>query len=123
MKVTNGEIRSLCKWGKNTDYRVVGVESVTKTVSHEIPLTTGVIGRGFPIYLFGFEKYYTDTNRYKNGGYWILKSEYIENRPRYSITVTYNVLDVEFTKHGKEEIARRYNLHKRNMEKYARLMG
>ena len=123
MKVTNREIKSLCNWGKYVDYRVVGVESVTKTVSHEIPLTTGVIGTGFPIYLFDFKDYYMNTNKYRRGGYWILKSEYIENRPRYSITVTYNVLDVEFTEHGKEEIARRYNLHKRNMEKYARLMG
>lgn len=119
---------SILKTFGNRDYTIINEEEITKNISHNIPVTTGYYGCfHFPSYLKGFEDYY--NKKVENWGShiticgWRLKPEYLENRPQYTISVTYTLYDVEFTKKGKDKIKRRYNIHKHNLEKYANLMG
>ena len=109
---------------KFNDYEIIGREMVTKIISHPLPLVTGggYYSNGFPKYLQGFENYYNHiqtrwTDRYE------LKEEYAENRPIYTYTVTYEEIDVEFTKKGKEKITKRIAFHKKGLAKYHRLLG
>lgn len=109
-------------------FNIIGREVITRTVFHKIPYETGYYNGEFPKYLAGFEHYYEERHRenwWSSGhtSYWHIKPEYEDNRPQYSISVTYVECEVEFTEKGKKEIERRYNIHKRNLEKYARLMG
>lgn len=126
MKVSKNALQYFYPWGKDADYHIIGKEEVTRTVSHKIPLTTGFYEQHFPKYLKGFEGCYnrhTDVYGRRAINRWTIKPEYIDDRPHYSISVTYTEYEVEFTEKGKKEIERRYNIHKRNLEKYARLMG
>ena len=105
-------------------YDVISTEKVTKTFQKLVPWTT--MGNncdedGFPLYLAGCKEFYNKpTHRW---GAWTLKNEYAENRPTYFITITYEAYEIELTPEGKKEVERRYKIHKRNMEKYAKLLG
>ena len=106
-------------------YDVISTEKVTKTITKRVPYTTGYYGdydeNGFPKYLKGCEEFYLKPNHKWEP--WRLKPEYETNRPTYSTTITYEVLEIKLTAEGKKEVERRYNIHKRNMEKYAKLLG
>lgn len=106
-------------------YDVIRTEKVTKTFTKPVPYTAGWACNcdedGFPKYLAGCKDYYNHpTHKWQP---FQLKPEYEDNRPTYSITITYEVLDIELTEEGRKEVERRYNIHKRNMEKYAKLLG
>lgn len=121
---------SMILYNKKLKQFVNGVEKysytiATKVVTKPIPLETGYGDEydedGFPLYLKEFKKYYEKSRSYYWNP-WKLQKEYIDNRPTYTIKVSYKTYDVEFNDFGKKEIERRYNIHKRNMEKYAKLM-
>ena len=117
MRTTYSKIKFLMH---TFDYVIVNRETVTKTVHHKIPTTVGAFTTHFPEYLKGFEKYY-NLNYSEWGGTLYdsdIKPEYMFNRPEYSYEVTYEVLDIELTEVGKKKVQFRYDLHKRNMEKY-----
>ncbi len=126
MKVKKSELKSLVEgiYRFKGDYIVVGTENFTKTIHHPIP---GVTRRrdgkdGLPDYLKGFENYYR-TSDYFGMIYYCIKDEYKENRPEYEIEVTSQIVDIRLTEIGRKECERRFNIHKKNMEKYARLLG
>lgn len=99
-------------------YSIVSERMETKTVTNPIPYTTGIYESQFPTYLKGFEDYYEKVSRFAP---WRLKDK--KNRPCYTITVSYPVYDIKLKPNGEKEFQRRYQMHKRNMEKYARLLG
>ena len=125
MKVTCSQIKNLYSSGKHPQYKVLKEERKNVIVAHKIPFSTGFFLNDFPNYLKGFEEYYEEKivrfSRYTRR-YWELKPQYKENRPSYTFEAISYVLDIELTEEGKKEIQRRYNIHKRNMEKYANLM-
>lgn len=127
MKVKYSILKTLDGFNCPPSYTVISKEEVTKNISHNIPITTGFCCSRIPSYLKGFEDYYNEEvqtwGSHTTIRGWRLKPEYLENRPQYTISITYTLYDVEFTKKGKDEIKRRYNIHKRNLEKYASLMG
>lgn len=105
----------------NGDYTIKSVRKVTKLIKAQIPYTTGgyFYGDEIPSYLAGFEDYYTFTPSPWGGApFYKLKKEYEKARPYYSIEITYNEFDVEFTEAGKAKMEQRYAQHKRLMEKY-----
>lgn len=106
-------------------YKVISREPVIKMISKPVPHTAGWSCNcdedGFPLYLAGCKDYY-DRPAHKWQSFQ-LKPEYEDNRPTYSVRIAYEVLDIELTAEGKAEVERRYNIHKRNMEKYAKLLG
>lgn len=109
-------------------FTVINREEVEKVVSHKIPHETGYYNGEFPKYLAGFEHCYEERHRknwFYSGHtpYWRLKPEYEDNRPLYTIKITYTELDITLTDEGREEVQRRYEIHKRNAEKYHRLLG
>lgn len=129
MIVTSKQIMYLCGGNsKYTDYKVLSSMKVTKTVRHKIPKDSSRRDNkgGLPDYLKGFEDYY-DEWRWCDGRYryYTIKREYIDKalRPEYEIEVTYELLDIELTEKGKKECERRLNIHKKNMERYALLLG
>lgn len=127
MKIRKSELKSLVEgiYKFKGDYIVMGTENVTKIVHHPIPkITRKQDGKaGFPNYLKGFEDYY-NVRDILGATYYLLKDEYDdENRPEYEIEVTSQIVDIRLTKRGREECERRFNIHKKNMEKYARLLG
>lgn len=125
MKVTCNQIQNLYSYGKHPHYKVLNEERKSVIVTHKIPFTAGTLTGFFPSYLKGFEKYYEHKSiKFSRFKYecWELKPEYKENRPSYTFEAISYVLDIELTEEGKKEIQRRYNIHKRNMEKYASLM-
>ena len=116
LQVTARTLRSFNVWGCPY-YNLIDTKTVTKTVERSIPTCTED-NKKFPTYLTGF------AHCYNRGAYvFTLKPEYQNNRPKYSITVSYEVYTIEFTDIGRKEIARRYKIHKRNMDRYAKLMG
>ena len=123
MKTTKSVLKSFCNYSKDyKNYEIIDSEKVTRTVTHKIPFETTAFYAGEKSYLSGFEAYYEKIDHYPFSPHWRLRSEYVKNRPTYSIEITYNLLTVEFTEQGKERIKYRYELHRRNMEKYAKLM-
>lgn len=118
MKTTWSKIKTLDR----SRYTIVATEKKTATVKRPLPYRTGWDRTHFPNYLAGFENYY-ECKTFYGGAIWALKLEYWKNRPTYTQTIEFDLLDVEFTEEGKKEIQRRYELHKRNMEKYARLLS
>lgn len=128
MKVSYSQIKYLgCLRvaGHSCDaYKVISHEPVIKMISKPVPYTTGLSCNcdedGFPLYLAGYKEFY---NKLPHRWGWTLKNEYAENRPAYSITITYEAYEIELTAEGKAEVERRYKIHKRNMEKYAKLLG
>ena len=126
IKTTYSKIKTLNHYNGPVNYVVMEKETVTKVKQCKIPYETWYHTE-FPKYLKGFEQYYNKVVE-KNfwggvGEYWKLKDEYKENRPMYSIVLTYDLLTIELTEEGKTEVERRYEMHKRNMEKYASLLG
>ena len=120
MKVTFTTVQYL--WSQH--YHIISEERVTEEFTKLCPKTTGWNwDTDFPKYLAGCEKYYQPRTEKYGANQWELKPEYRENRPTYKITITYTLYDVELTANGKREATRRYNIHKRNMEKYAKLLG
>lgn len=130
MKTTRTQISTLndVAWGRyDAHYWVNSRTEVTKEVRHKIPYEPGWFTNKFPKYLAGFEdcyemRYHTDWGK-GSRPYWHLKPEYEDNRPLYTIKITYTELDITLTDEGREEVQRRYEIHKRNLEKYARLLG
>jgi hypothetical protein len=126
MKVTHSQVKYLTYWRNFTHYYVVkNKEQKTITIQHKIPFVTGVYAPAFPQYLKGFEHCYDSAQErgcYYTYNKWVLKPEYAENRPLYSFTTTVEIMDIELTEAGKEEVQRRYELHKRNMDRYERLL-
>ena len=125
MKVTHNQVKYLKSWS-DTYFITKGTEEKTITVQHKIPRVTGVFENHFPNYLQGFEQYYdlVPMRAYLSvHNRWVIKPEYEENRPLYSISTTIEILDIELTEEGKKEVQRRYELHKRNMEKYESLLN
>lgn len=127
MKVKKSELKSLVEgiYRFKGDYIVVGTEEVKKIVHHPIPIITRIQdGKAdFPNYLKGFEDYYNVKN-ILGATYYLLKDEYEDdNRPEYEIEVTSQIVDIRLTERGRKECERRFNIHKKNMEKYARLLG
>jgi len=98
-------------------YNIVSQETVTETVDREIPKRAGKDGI-FPEYLAGFENCYT-----LNGATYTLNSEFEENRPTYTVEITYERFNVEFTEDGEAEIARLCTLHTKAAEWFRALMG
>jgi hypothetical protein len=90
-------------------------EPQTKTIERPLPFETGIKGE-FPKYLKGYEQYYDE--RFFS---WYLKSEYIRNRPFYTITITYHFYDVELNKIGKKYVDRQLKLHERLFKEYQKL--
>jgi len=116
MRVTKSVLNRF--WWKS--YEIISEEKVTKVVYHPIPFSTGFSrSNQFPQYLKGYEDYY---ERIDNRRKLYLKEQYQNCRPQYAYTVTYTIYDVEWKDYAKQEIARRYASHKKNMEFYARLM-
>lgn len=124
IKTTYSKIKTLKHYCGPVNYVVMEKETITKAKQCKIPYETW--SNKFPKYLKGFEQYYdkvTVKNYWGVEEYWKLKDEYKENRPMYSIVLTYDLLTIELTEEGKTEVKRRYEMHKRNMEKYASLLG
>ena len=127
MKTTYSNIKSLYYGDFRGSYiKVNGREEKSITVTHKLPYTTGRGCSELPSYLKGFEKYYNFIPYNSGWSYprfmWILKEGYRENRPTYTFETTVEIFDVDFTENGKAELKRRYEMYKRNMEKYARLL-
>lgn len=106
-------------------YKVISREPVIKMISKPVPHTAGWSCNcdedGFPLYLAECKNYYNrPAHKWQP---FQLKPEYEDNRPTYSVRIAYEVLDIELTAKGKKEVERRYKIHKRNMEKYAKLLG
>lgn len=129
MKCTWTEIGTLCQLWKDGHfsygYNIISREMVTKTITKPVPMTTGwgCSENEFPEYLKGCEQFYSYNHISRYSADWELKPEYRENRPTYSVEISYELVEVEFTPEGEKEIKRRYNIHKRLMERYGRLMG
>ena len=104
------------------DYNITDVEEKKTTVCHKLPYYTSVFYYNENSYLKGFEEYYEKLKG--SYGDYRLKNEYIniENRPVYSIDITYKVYTVVFTSFGKEKIKARYEMHKKQMERYTKMM-
>lgn len=126
MKVTHSQVKYLTYWRNFTHYYVVkSKEQKTITVQHKIPFVAGAFAPEFPQYLKGFEHCYDSAQEraaFHTYNKWVLKPEYAENRPLYSFTTTVEIMDIELTEEGKKEVQRRYELHKRNMDRYERLL-
>lgn len=99
------------------DYTIIAERSVTKIVTPRLPFTSysKCVEKG---YLKDYAQFYN-----RNGIYYTLKDEYKDNRPTYSIEVTFKRYDIELTKQGMKKARSRYESHKRNMEAYAQLLG
>lgn len=129
MKVTYSEIQTLGYLYQdghcNKAYDEISREPIIKTIIKKAPLSTGWTCNcdkdGFPLYLKECKEYYNIPKH--KWEMWELKEEYRENRPTYSVTISYELIDIELTEAGKKEVERRYKIHKRNMEKYAKLLG
>lgn len=121
MELTWGQLKSL--WG-NYQIIILSRREETKTVYIKLPFYAGKLSddSSFPKYLEGYEKCYR-----KSGGEWndwVLTEEAKKFRDLIKVPfeVKINIYDVKITEEGKAEIQRRYNIHKRNMEKYAKLL-
>lgn len=113
MKVTHKQIKYLGGY-----YNILSSEEKTVEVLREIPFETGIFTDKFPKYLKGYKKYY----KKQYCGY-CLKPQFISNRPLYAIVITYHLYDIELTESGRVEVQKRYEIHKRNMERYASLLS
>ena len=90
-------------------------EPQIKTVERPLPFQTSSYN-GFPKYLKGYEQYYD-----KHSFGWCLKSEYIRNRPSYTITITYYFYDVELNKFGKQYVNKQLKRYERLFKEYQKL--
>ena len=121
MRVKSSQVKYLCAYG--VDYRVTSVEKVTRTITKPLPVITGWGPSKFPKYLKGYEQYYNCVDNYYP--YWKLKPEYCvhgENRPCYTIEVTYDVIDITLTEGGREKVQNRMERHNKLAKQYALLL-
>ena len=102
------------------DFNIVNERTITKTVTHYLPLFTCSDCLGKNGYLENYAQYYELC---KCSCYGKLKEEYQNEHPTYSIEVTFKRYDIELTEQGKDKARSRYENHKRNMEAYAQLLG
>lgn len=98
-------------------YTIVEKHKYKHTVTKLIPFQTGCGAGKFPNYLKEYKQYY-------NKGYysWLLKSEYILNRPKYSITLELYYYDVELIPAGEERVKERFNKYQRLMNEYKKFL-
>ena len=122
IKTTWTKLRGLYDMPYCKDYNVVGRETVTRTIKARLPMSTCAAREGG--YLEAYQDYYNESAwaRYNPYSYRYLKSEYVDNRPTYDVEVTYDLLEVELTPRGRAKAQQRYEMHKRNMERYAKLL-
>lgn len=121
MIVKSSQVKYLNAYGY--DYYATSVEKVTRTITKPLPVITGWVKSVFPKYLKGYEQYYERVdNLYP---YWKLKPEYCvhgENRPCYTIEVTYDVIDITLTERGRKTVQNRMEKHNRLAKQYALLL-
>ncbi len=120
MELTWGQLKSL--WG-NYQIIILSRREETKTIYIKLPFHAGKISDySFPKYLEGYEKCYRKSEGKWNN--WVLTEEAKKFRDLIKVPfeIKVNIYDVKITEEGKAEIQRRYNIHKRNMEKYAKLL-
>lgn len=105
-------------WHAN-DYNIVGRHLVKKTITRPLPFYSyGVCEGG---YLEGYSRYYEPTEWLS--GMKHLKREYRgENRPTYTLEISYCLLDIELTERGFEKVMKRYEQHMRIAKRYASLL-
>ena len=117
MKVTKKFIKSF----KQYNFEILGQTEVHKTIKHYIPYSTewNIKTGGFPSYLAGFESYYEYESIHNK---WKLKEEYLNNRPKYSVEITYFEYEVKLNEDVKKEIKRRYEYYSKIANKYEKLL-
>lgn len=107
------------RWEECNDYSIVATHEIKKTVTHPIPFSTDAFRFGRDGgYLKDFANYYNPDTYFSA----MLKNEYRENRPNYTIEIVYNLYDIELTERGAKKVRDRYELHRRNAERYAALL-
>lgn len=120
MKLSKKEMRRLGIYCYNS------VEPKTYEFNLPIPFETGWPTDKFPNYLKGFENYYNTVTlpRYfgKDSVYYELKEEYRNNRPKYHITVTHPVYNVDVTEKNLEYANGYFNRYTRLAKQYADLI-
>ena len=106
--------------------RCNSIEPKTYEFNPPIPFETGWITENFPNYLKGFEKYYNVVKLPsffgKERNYYELKEEYRNNRPKYHITVTHPIYDVDITEKNLEYATGYFNRYTRLAKQYADLI-
>jgi hypothetical protein len=118
MTTTAKFLNTLSYYNEFSDYNVIGQRLVERTISRPLPFYTGFGRCGhFPSYIVSFKYCYE-----KWGGGWRLKEGYRDNRLLYSVDVQYWEYDIELTERGKEKLKWRYEMFKRNAEKYEKLL-
>jgi hypothetical protein len=98
-------------------YTVVEKHKYKQTVKKPIPFQTGVGVDKFPRYLKKYKRYY-DKGNYS----WLLKSEYVLNRPEYSITLELYYYDVELTPEGEKKVKEYFNKYQRLINEYKKFL-
>lgn len=119
MKVTKRTLKSFA-WvniHNSENYNILSEEVVEKEVSHKIPIECGYWINGFPKYLKGFEDYYREVD----SCYCCYRIKDPENRPNYTIKISYTLYDVEFTEKGKEIINERLKMYEKSYNRYKKL--
>lgn len=102
----------------SNDYNIVGRHEVIKTITRPIPTyTSAFVDNKDGGYLRGFAEYYREV-----WGGSILKDEYRENRPNYTVAISYELYDIELTERGLKKVIDRYEQHRRIAERYATLL-
>ena len=104
------------------DFIVMDTPTFTKEITRPLPirpLDTSFDEEG---YLRDYRQFY-DFELW-SGKEWVkeLKKEYRENRPTYTIIVTYKQIDGYFTEKGKQTIAERYNKYLKLLNRYEKIM-
>ena len=121
MKLTKKEI-----WRLNISRcQCNSIEQKTYEFNLPIPFETGWITGRFPSYLKGFEKYYNAIKLPSFCGedpYYELKEEYRNNRPKYHITITHPIYDVDVTEKNLEYATNYFNRYTRLAKQYADLI-
>lgn len=102
----------------DNDYNIVATHEIIKTITRPIPICTIAFrDNADGGYLKGFADYY------RNGWFdAILKDEYRDNRPNYTITISYNLYDIELTEKGMKKVVNRCERYRRLAERYATLL-
>lgn len=119
MRVTKKFLKSYNRY----NFEITEQIEVRKTIECYIPQFTGwsaTVGE-FPSYLNGFESYYERENEsiYSK---WKLKEEYLNNRPKYSVEITYFEYEVKLNEDVKKEIKRRHEYYSKIANKYEKLL-
>lgn len=120
--VTNVRKSALNRLIQGTQYNIVDTHQLEPIkVTHPIPYTTGYGMNAFPAYLRDFYSYYTyDDSAYAKG--WLLKNEYCQNRPSYTIEIIPVAYDIVLTDNGEEYAQQRLNQYQRLARQYGSLL-